>query len=108
MSTSENSSGGVIIPTLRYSDAAVAIDWLCNAFAFEKHLVVPDDDGGVAHAQLTFGNGMIMLSSVRSDEYGHRTVENLPAEGFRRHSRRDFHETGGDARIGVALLHHRA
>ena len=59
-----------IIPTLRYRDAAAAIQWLCTAFGFERHLVVPTDDGGVAHAQLVFGNGMIMLGSARDDAFG--------------------------------------
>ena len=54
-----------IIPTLRYRDVAAAIQWLCTAFGFERHLVMPSDDGGVAHAQLVFGNGMIMLGSAR-------------------------------------------
>lgn len=53
-----------IVPGLRYQDAPKAIDWLCRAFGFEKHLVVPNDDGTIAHAQLTFGNGMIMLGSA--------------------------------------------
>jgi len=53
-----------IIPVLRYRDAPAAIEWLCNVFGFEKHLVVPNPDGSVAHAQLSFGNGMIMLASV--------------------------------------------
>ncbi|MDX1649873.1 MAG: glyoxalase, partial [Myxococcota bacterium] len=54
-----------IVPSLRYRDAPKAIDWLCQAFGFEKHLVVPgEDEGRIAHAQLTFGNGMIMLGSA--------------------------------------------
>jgi uncharacterized glyoxalase superfamily protein PhnB len=53
-----------IVPGLRYRDAPKAIDWLCRAFGFEKHLVVPNDDGTIAHAQLVFGNGMIMLGSA--------------------------------------------
>ena len=32
-----------IIPTLRYRDAASAIDWLCKAFGFQPHLVVPGE-----------------------------------------------------------------
>ena len=56
-----------IIPGMRYNDAPAAINWLCNAFGFEKSLVVPNDDGTIAHAQLTFGNGMIMLGSVRDE-----------------------------------------
>jgi uncharacterized glyoxalase superfamily protein PhnB len=58
-----------IIPTLRYRDAAAAVEWLCQAFGFEKHLVVPDEDGAIAHAQLVFGNGMIMLGTAREDAF---------------------------------------
>ena len=53
-----------IIPCLRYRDALAAIDWLCRAFGFEKHAVHADDKGIVQHAQLVFGNGMVMLGSV--------------------------------------------
>jgi uncharacterized glyoxalase superfamily protein PhnB len=53
-----------VITTLRYRDAPAAIDWLVSVLSFEKHLVVPDANGGIAHAELTLGNGMIMLSSV--------------------------------------------
>jgi uncharacterized glyoxalase superfamily protein PhnB len=59
-----------IIPTLRYRDAATAIDWLCRAFGFEKHLVVPEEGGRIAHAQLTYRGGMIMLGSERDDAFG--------------------------------------
>ena len=59
-----------VIPGLRYHDAPAAIEWLCQAFGFEKHLVVPGENGTIAHAQLVFGNGMIMLGSARNDEYG--------------------------------------
>ncbi len=70
MTNSPKDTTATIIPTLRYRDAATAIDWLCNAFGFKKHLVVPSDDGGIAHAQLVFGNGMIMLGSARDDFFG--------------------------------------
>jgi len=59
-----------IIPCLRYRDAPAAIEWLCNAFGFKKQLVVPNQDGTVAHAQLTFGNGMIMLGSTVDSDFG--------------------------------------
>ena len=57
-----------VIPCLRYRDAPAAIDWLCQTFGFEKQLVVPNQDGTIAHAQLSFGNGMIMLGSVLKAE----------------------------------------
>ena len=59
----------VIIPTMKYDDAASAVEWLCEAFGFEKHLVVPGEEGMILHAQLTFGNGMIMLGSARDSEF---------------------------------------
>lgn len=64
------SSRSSAIPCLRYRDAPAAIDWLCRAFGFERHLVVPDDAGGIVHAQLALGGGMIMLGSVRANDYG--------------------------------------
>src|ERR1700722_1404854 len=54
-----------IIPSLRYRDALAAIDWLIQAFGFEKHAVyLGPDNTTVMHAQLIFGNGMVMLGSV--------------------------------------------
>jgi len=70
MTNSAKQTPATIIPTMRYRDAGAAIEWLCRAFGFHKHLVVPGEDGSIAHAQLTFGNGMIMLGSSRDDEYG--------------------------------------
>ena len=64
------STKGNIIPSMRYHDAPAAIEWLCEAFGFEKHLIVPEENGAIAHAQLTLGNGMIMLGSARDDEFG--------------------------------------
>ena len=59
----QNGRKGNIIPGMRYRDAYAAIDWLCEVLGFERRLVVPDGEGGVAHAELTLGSGMIMLGS---------------------------------------------
>jgi uncharacterized glyoxalase superfamily protein PhnB len=63
-------TGAPIIPCLRYRDAMVAIDWLCRAFGFHKQVVVPGPNGTVAHAQLTFGTGMVMVGSIQNTEFG--------------------------------------
>jgi uncharacterized glyoxalase superfamily protein PhnB len=55
-----------IYPFLRYEDCPAAIDWLCQAFGFEQHMVVPGEGGAIAHAQLTLGSGMIMLGTGTS------------------------------------------
>ena len=66
----------VAIPCMRYRDAAVAIDWLCEAFGFKCKMVVPRADGAIAHAQLVLNGGMIMLGSVSNDnEYGRHVVQ---------------------------------
>lgn len=58
-----------LIPCLIYADAPGAIEWLCEAFGFERQFVVEGDDGKIEHAQLTFRGGMVMLGSVREGEY---------------------------------------
>ncbi|MEX2643111.1 MAG: VOC family protein [Acetobacterales bacterium] len=58
------------IPCLRYRDAPAMIDWLCRVFRFERHLVVEDGEGGIAHAQLRLAGGMVMLGSARDDDFG--------------------------------------
>ena len=68
MSTLAKNTRATVIPCLRYRDAPAAIDWLCQTFGFERQLVVPNQDGTIAHAQLSFGNGMIMLGSVLKAE----------------------------------------
>lgn len=54
-----------IIPTLRYHDAPAAVTFLCDAFGFERRLVTDDGDGGVGHAELALGDGLVMVGSHR-------------------------------------------
>ncbi|MGE3273951.1 MAG: VOC family protein [Vicinamibacterales bacterium] len=46
---------------LRYPDGRAAIRQLTEGFGFETTLEVPADAGGVAHAELTYGGGVVML-----------------------------------------------
>lgn len=62
-------NNATIIPTLRYRNAQGAIHFLCEAFGFEQHLVVPGEGETIAHAQLVFGNGMIMLGSASDGDF---------------------------------------
>jgi len=65
MSNQAKTCRSTIVPSLRYRNALAAIDWLSRAFGFEKQAVfVAPDNKTVQHAQVTFGNGMIMLGSV--------------------------------------------
>jgi uncharacterized glyoxalase superfamily protein PhnB len=55
-----------VIPGMRYRNAVAAIEWLVRAFGFEKNAVYMGEGNVVMHAQLTFGNGMVMLGSVEN------------------------------------------
>ena len=59
-----------VVPCLRYRDAPAVIEWLCSNLGFEKRLVVPGKTGGVSHAELTLGDGMVMIGTEVDDEYG--------------------------------------
>jgi uncharacterized glyoxalase superfamily protein PhnB len=65
-----------VIPCLRYRDAPRMIGWLCETFGFDRHAVYQDGKGGIAHAELTLGAGMIMLGSAREgdDAFGRAQV----------------------------------
>jgi uncharacterized glyoxalase superfamily protein PhnB len=66
---------------MRYRDAPKMLEWLCKAFGFERHFVVPGENGTIAHAQLVLDGGMIMLGSARDDEWGQlvKTVADVGA-----------------------------
>jgi uncharacterized glyoxalase superfamily protein PhnB len=59
----------------------VAIEFLCRAFGFEKKGVYENEGGTIAHAQLTLGNGMVMLGSAKDTDYGRMLVRPLEAGG---------------------------
>jgi uncharacterized glyoxalase superfamily protein PhnB len=70
MTNAVKETKSTIMPALRYRDAPAVIDWLCQVFGFERHAVYANPDGTIGHAELTLGNGMIMLGSGKDDEYG--------------------------------------
>jgi uncharacterized glyoxalase superfamily protein PhnB len=54
-----------ISSSLHYLDAPRMIDWLCDAFGFEVRLKVEGDGGSIVHSELTYGEGVIMVSGER-------------------------------------------
>jgi uncharacterized glyoxalase superfamily protein PhnB len=67
-----------IVPALRYRDAPAAVEFLCKAFGFVRHLVVPGPEGTIAHAQLTLADSMVMLGSAGKGEFDR--LMTLPAD----------------------------
>ncbi|MCZ7413572.1 VOC family protein [Streptomyces sp. WMMC897] len=52
-----------VFPTLLYADAKAAIAQMQAAFGFTEDMVYAADDGSVLHAELSYGNGTVMLGS---------------------------------------------
>lgn len=65
-------------PILVYSDPAAAIAWLCKAFGFREHFVARGDDGSIKHAELAFGEGIVMLGGG-NPELGLKSPKQDPA-----------------------------
>ena len=63
------------IPTMRYCDAKAAIGWLREVFGFDRHAVHEGGDGRIAHAELSLGNGMVMLGSAVDNEFGRNIAQ---------------------------------
>ncbi|MCO1576136.1 VOC family protein [Crossiella sp. SN42] len=57
-----NPSPPSIYPTLRYTDADAAVTQLTTVFGLAEKSVSRSPAGMIEHAELTWGNGLIMLS----------------------------------------------
>jgi uncharacterized glyoxalase superfamily protein PhnB len=52
---------------LFYRDPLAAFAWLEKAFGFEPAMLITDPDNKAVHAQMSFGNGYIMIGSEWAD-----------------------------------------
>ncbi len=52
-----------LISALCYRDPRAAIAWLEKAFGFELAMLIETDDGAVAHSEMRFGSGCVMVGS---------------------------------------------
>ncbi len=50
-------------PVIRYTDAKAAIDYLTTTLGFAELHVYSADDGTIGHAELAFGDGVVMLGT---------------------------------------------
>jgi uncharacterized glyoxalase superfamily protein PhnB len=81
MHTGDAVKQSTIVPTLRYRDVAAAIAWLSAAFGFATRAVVGAADGSIRYAELTFGDGMIMLGPVEDSPVGRLMTQPEQAGG---------------------------
>lgn len=67
------------IPFMNYQDAPAALDWLSEAFGFQRASVHEGPNGTIAHAEMRFGEGLIMLGSAGENDLGMKTARELGA-----------------------------
>ena len=65
------------IAFLNYDDARAALDWLEQAFGFERSSVHEGPNGTIAHAEMRFGDSMVMLGAAFDNNWGMRTPREL-------------------------------
>lgn len=51
----------VFIPSVIYRDKRAAIEWLRQAFGFEVSNLLTDSQGNIAHAEMSHGDGLVMV-----------------------------------------------
>ena len=66
-----------IHPVLRYRDAKAAVAFLKEAFGFTEVAVYEGGGGLVQHAELAYGNGMVMLGSTGTESEFDRAAKDL-------------------------------
>ena len=57
----------VFYPALLYRDPIAALDWLVKAFDFKVLADYRAPDGSLAHAELSYGPGVIFLGAAKPD-----------------------------------------
>jgi uncharacterized glyoxalase superfamily protein PhnB len=58
-----------LISAVCYRDPKAAIRWLEEAFGFELFMLIEDQEGGLVHSEMRFGNGAVMIGNEWSDDH---------------------------------------
>lgn len=53
-----------------YRDPRAALDWLEKAFGFERTMAITDNEGNLAHAEMRFGDGILMIGAPWAEFVG--------------------------------------
>jgi len=52
-----------------YQDPKAALDWLERALGFELHMLIEDAEGRPLHAEMRFGDSLIMVGGEWTDDH---------------------------------------
>lgn len=56
-----------VVPAIFYKDAFAALDWLEQAFGFERSMVITGPDGSLGHAEMKASGGYLMIGQEWAD-----------------------------------------
>ena len=56
-----------IVPVLIYDDVDKAIEWLCRVFGLSERLRASGAGGRITHAQLSIGNGDVIIGAAAAE-----------------------------------------
>jgi uncharacterized glyoxalase superfamily protein PhnB len=76
-----------ISPIVPYRDLEAAIDFLCEAFGFERHELHRGENGTLQHVELRFGDDVIMPTDNASGEPGHAALYVVVPDADAHHDR---------------------
>lgn len=71
MQSNRSIPNATVIPVLTYPDVREAVNWLCAAFGFRERVWIGDNH----RAQLSFGDGALIVGDVRGDRRPPRSGE---------------------------------
>jgi uncharacterized glyoxalase superfamily protein PhnB len=54
---------------LSYRDPLKMLDWLEEAFGFERIMVIVDADGNLGHSEMRYGSGLIMVGNEWTEDH---------------------------------------
>jgi uncharacterized glyoxalase superfamily protein PhnB len=69
MSISISNDIRAVVPIMPYRNTIEMVDWLCDAFGFQRQVIVKGEDKKIKHAELTFGECMIMVVGVQDSPF---------------------------------------
>jgi uncharacterized glyoxalase superfamily protein PhnB len=52
-----------------YRDPMAMLDWLERAFGFERYMLITDGEGNLAHSEMRFGDGLVMVGNEWTDDH---------------------------------------
>ncbi len=90
---------------LCYRDPKAALEWLQKAFGFETFMVITDNDGNLAHSEMRFGNGVLMVGNEWTAQHkSPKSIQGFNTQTVHVHLDADINKHCEQARAAGAVI----